>query len=191
MALERITSNITREAVLTAMAEYDEIKQPSFLKKYGFKPARTYRVTHEGKSYDSKAIVGAAFGYLEGNPPPLRYDEFSGGQVYVIPVLERLGSTIEAGPEALPRNPNWSREELILALDLYFRNGGRDPGDTHPDVLNLSALLQRMAAQAGLETFRNGNGVAMKLMNFRSLDPAFLSKGGKGLAKAGALDRQI
>jgi 5-methylcytosine-specific restriction protein A len=86
------------------------------------------------------------------------------------------------GPEAQPRNPNWSREELILALELYFRHSGRDPGDTHPEVLDLSALLQRMATQAGLETFRNGNGVAMKLMNFRSLDPAFLSKGGTSLS---------
>jgi 5-methylcytosine-specific restriction protein A len=62
MAIERKTSNLTRSAVLAAIAEYDAIGQNAFLQKYGFKPARTYVMWHEGKPYDSKAITGAAFG---------------------------------------------------------------------------------------------------------------------------------
>lgn len=192
MAVERVTSSVTRPAVLQAMAEYDAIGQKAFLTKYGFKPARTYRVWHDGKPYDSKAIVGAAFGYLPGNPLPLKYDEFSGGVIYVVPVLEKLGfSFIDPTEPAAKRNPPWMREEVILALDLYFRHQGRDPGESHPDVIELSVFLREMASEAGQTTYRNGNGVAMKLMNFRSLDPAFTSKGGKGLNSASKLDRAI
>ena len=192
MAIERLTSNVTRQGVLAAMAEYDALGQKPFLAKYGFKPARTYRVWYDGKPYDSKAIVGAAFGYLPGNPPPLRYDEFSGGVIYVVPILEKLGFTFDApANETAKRNPPWSRDEVILALDLYFRHEGRDPGDTHPDVIELSVFLREMASEAGQATYRNGNGVAMKLMNFRSLDPVFTSKGGKGLNSASKLDREV
>lgn len=147
-------------------------------------------VWYKGSSYDSKAIVGAAFGYLPGNPPPLRSDEFFGGAP-TIRALEAQGFTFEAPASAGKRNPPWSRDELILALDLYYRHGGRDPGDTHPDVIALSALLREMAGHAGLVTFRNPNGVAMKLMNFRSLDPSFTAGGGKGLASASKLDREV
>jgi len=52
-----------RNAVLSAIAEYDSIGQSAFLAKYGFAPARRYQLQHDGRSYDSKAIVGAAYGY--------------------------------------------------------------------------------------------------------------------------------
>lgn len=192
MAIERTTFSVTRPAVLAAIAEYDELGQAEFLKKYGFKPARTYVLWYEGRPYDSKAITGAAFGYLPGNPPPLRYDEFSGGQVYVVPVLGKLGFSFDPPQQGAPKkNPPWSREQVILALDLYGKHKGRDPGVTHPDVLEMSTLLRQMASQEGLTTYRNPSGVIMKMMNFRSLDPAFTSKGGKGLKGASDLDKAI
>lgn len=193
MAIERITSNVTRAAVLAAIAEYDEIGQAAFLKKYGYRPARTYRLWHDGKPYDSKAITGAAYGYLPGSPEPLRYNEFSGGQIYVVPVLEKLGFSFDQpeGVETKTKNPLWTREQVILTLDLYMEHKGRDPGPNHPDVLEVSALLRQMATEAGLTTYRNPPGVVMKMMNFRSIDPAFTSKGGKGLDGASKLDKAI
>lgn len=191
MVVERSTSNVTRPAVLAALAEYDQLGQKPFLAKYGYGRATKYQLWHDGKSYDSKAIIGAAFGYLPGNPLPLRWKEFSGGLVYVVPVLKALGFSFDPPTTTVARNPPWSRDELILALDLYHRYGGRDPGDTHPDVIALSALLREMAGGAGLITFRNANGVAMKLMNFRSLDPVFTAGGGKGLNSASKLDRVV
>ncbi|CAN5118301.1 hypothetical protein BH10PLA2_BH10PLA2_00150 [soil metagenome] len=193
VAIERKTSNVTRVAVLSALAEYDALGQAAFLAKYGYKPARTYRLWHDNKPYDSKAIVGAAFGYLPGNPPALAYDEFSGGLIYVVPVLEKLGFSFDApvGFEEKTKNPLWTREQVILALDLYVKHQGRDPGVNHPDVIEMSALLRQMATEAGLTTYRNPSGVIMKMMNFRSVDPAFTSKGGKGLDGASKLDKAI
>lgn len=86
----------------------------------------------------------------------------------------------------MTRNPTWSREELILALDLYLRGGFLD--DRHPDVIELSELLNRLAATAPTPTFRNPNGVSMKLGNFRSLDP---SHTGAGLPRIGRGDAAV
>ena len=86
----------------------------------------------------------------------------------------------------MTRNPTWSREELILALDLYLRGGFLD--DRHPDVVELSELLNRIAASTPTPTFRNPNGVSMKLGNFRSLDP---SRTGVGLPRIGRGDAAV
>jgi 5-methylcytosine-specific restriction protein A len=71
------------------------------------------------------------------------------------------------------RSPAWQRDELILALDLYVRYGGKYLEPSHPDILELSRVLNELPIHPGLKnaTFRNPNGVALKLMNFRRFDP--------------------
>jgi hypothetical protein len=89
-------------------------------------------------------------------------------------------------PATAPRNPPWSRDELILALDLYMTNPASPPSQESAAVAELSAVLFRMARLLDLstaETFRNANGVYMKMMNFRRLDPAFIGAGMKGLTR--------
>lgn len=89
------------------------------------------------------------------------------------------------------RNPVWGRDELILGLDLYMRHRPTPPDDRHSDVIELSALLTRMGAQIramGATSFRNPNGVAMKLQNFRHLDP---EQHGKGLSGGGKGERDV
>lgn len=49
-------SDVTRDGVLQALAEYDDVGGEVFLARYGFKPARTYRLVHDGRRYDSKAL---------------------------------------------------------------------------------------------------------------------------------------
>ncbi len=39
------------------------------------------------------------------------------------------------------KNPPWQRDELILALDLYFISDYNKLGGKHPDVVRLSNLL--------------------------------------------------
>lgn len=89
------------------------------------------------------------------------------------------------------RNPPWSRDELILALNLYFRAGRRGLDNKHPDVIELSeflALLSITENRPTSENFRNPNSVAMKLANFSSSDPEYV---GKGLEGGGRLDKEI
>ena len=60
---------LTRAEILQAVAEYDELGQEAFLEKYKFGVARSYLLVIDGKTYDSKAIVGAAHGFLPGQEP--------------------------------------------------------------------------------------------------------------------------
>src|SRR3984885_4635152 len=83
-------SDITPEAVLQAIGEYDRRGQDGFLERYSFDRATPYLLVHDGKRYDSKAIVGAAHGFLPGERP-LTAGEFSGGEATVGRLLHRLG----------------------------------------------------------------------------------------------------
>jgi 5-methylcytosine-specific restriction protein A len=82
--------NLTdRKAVLKALEEFDRLRREPFLSKYGFKEARTYYLYHNGTHYDSKAIIGVAYGYQFG--APLKSGEFNGGINTVVPKLRELG----------------------------------------------------------------------------------------------------
>lgn len=91
------------------------------------------------------------------------------------------------------KNPTWSRDELILALDLYVRFKGNPPGKTSTEVVTLSHLLNEMESQIAnrASDFRNANGVYMKVMNFRRFDPVYISQGKKGLQRGGKLEEEV
>ena len=52
--------DITRDAVLAAIGEYDRLGKDKFLSQYGFSDAKRYYVSHKGKLYESKALAGVA-----------------------------------------------------------------------------------------------------------------------------------
>lgn len=71
-------------------------------------------------------------------------------------------------------NPDWNRDETLLALDLLYRHGTPlDKG--HDDVAELSAVLRAaLIHPVGVRrpSFRNADGVALKLQNLMSaIDP--------------------
>jgi hypothetical protein len=90
-------SQLTRDAVLTAIREFDSIGREAFLRKYNFGPAREYFIRDGGKLYDSKAIAGAAHEYAVPSEGPLAASDFSGGEATVGDTLRQLGFTIQ-GP---------------------------------------------------------------------------------------------
>lgn len=81
------------------------------------------------------------------------------------------------------RPPNdgklWTREELIVAFDLYCRIPFQKTKATNPKVRETSELLGRTPAS-----------VARKLGNFGAFDPKFRELGITGLAHTSRLDRQ-
>jgi putative restriction endonuclease len=91
--------DITRSTVLEAIAEFNDIGRDAFLSKYGFGPARSYFLEHDGQLFDSKAIIGAAHQYVPGGDGPLRPSEFSGGEATVATHLRRLGFAVQS-PDA-------------------------------------------------------------------------------------------
>jgi 5-methylcytosine-specific restriction protein A len=80
------------------------------------------------------------------------------------------------------RNPPWSRDEHIIALNFYLKHNPLIPGKDSAEVKQLSELLnllhQKLEGDAP-DKFRNTSGVYMKLMNFRRFDPGY---SGVGLA---------
>ena len=86
-------------------------------------------------------------------------------------------------PQTAHSNPTWARDELILALDLYFEHNPNSISARHASVRELSDILNRLPIHgdlSGFTKFRNPNGVYMKMCNFLRLDPTYK---GKGLAK--------
>lgn len=110
--------------------------------------------------------------------------------------LLRNGSSWYAVPKSQQkiskssRNPAWSRDELILALDLYFREPGARGNKSHLEVIKLSKELNLLPIHPGAQgqSFRNPNGVAMKLSNFLKYDPKYK---GKGLERGSILEKEV
>lgn len=91
------------------------------------------------------------------------------------------------------RNPPWSRDELLLALELYLKQQKAPFAKGGPEVQRLSELLSQMGRMLGRVesgSYRNVNGVYMKLMNFRRFDPAFRDEGKSGLSR-GNKDEEV
>jgi 5-methylcytosine-specific restriction protein A len=85
-------------------------------------------------------------------------------------------------------NPNWTKDETILALNLYFQLDGKIPGSSSQAVQELSLLLNQLpihALELRNKKFRNPDGVAFKLQNIRSVAT------GVGLSNTSRTDKEI
>lgn len=101
---------------MAAMKEFDSVGRTYFLEKYGFGKSREYmlRDPATGKLYDSKAIVGVAYGYNFPEKGPLRAEDFSGGEAGAEHTLKNLGfSVVRIGQD-------WTPEEVQVTVQDYF-----------------------------------------------------------------------
>jgi len=74
----------------------------------------------------------------------------------------------------------WTREELIVAINLYCKLPFGRLHNSNPEIIKLANLIGRTA-----------NSVAYKLVNFAGLDPSLKARGIKGAANASKLDAEI
>ena len=74
----------------------------------------------------------------------------------------------------------WTRDELILAVNLYCKLPFGRLHRLNPEVINLANLIGRTSSS-----------VAYKLVNFASLDPSLKARGIKGASNASNLDKEI
>ncbi|MCD6726891.1 MAG: HNH endonuclease [Solirubrobacteraceae bacterium] len=89
---------------------------------------------------------------------------------------------------ARSRKDAWLRDELVLALDLYRREGRNPPKSS---VDGLSDLLRTLPVEpelAGDPGFRNANSVQLKIYNFVSIDP---DSDIEGMPRIGRGDREV
>lgn len=180
---------LTVAAIHQAIAEFDELGREAFLHTYGFGMAKDYMLVVDRKEYDSKAIVAVAHKYLPGDGQPLKHDELSGGVGDAVRKLMDLNFVVERRSARI----DWTWDEHVLALELYMVNPASPPSKTSAQVIAVSELLNRLGERRGIdrsETYRNANGVYMKMMNFRRFDPAFQAAGKSGLPQATAWKRR-
>lgn len=74
----------------------------------------------------------------------------------------------------------WTREELILAINLYCKIPFGKIHNSNPRVVHLANLIGRTPSS-----------IAFKLVNFASLDPSLKARGIKGASNASKLDKVI
>ena len=89
------------------------------------------------------------------------------------------------------KNPKWHRDEIILALDLYFDPNRGSVDARNPNIIALSEVLNQLpifSLRPDAERFRNPNGVSLKLSNFLAIDP---DHEGKGMERGSKLDEIV
>ena len=74
----------------------------------------------------------------------------------------------------------WTKEELILAINLYCKLPFGKMHKGNPEIVTLSNVIDR-----------SPSAIARKLGNFASFDPTLKERGIKGLSNSGKLDAKI
>ncbi len=80
----------------------------------------------------------------------------------------------------MPRSTDWTREQTLAALHVYFQVPFGQLHQRNP-------LIRRLAEWMG----RTPGSVALKLVNFASLDPQVRASGRAGMSNASRRDKQI
>ena len=121
------------------------------------------------------------------------YKQFS--QSAVVPMIEAVAQCIASKlntevhvpnnaltipSDAFSGSGNWTREQLKLAFHFYCQTPFGKLDSRNKKVIELASLIGRTPG-----------ALAMKLVNFASLDPAIRDSGRAGLSNASRLDREI
>ena len=78
------------------------------------------------------------------------------------------------------KSTNWSREQLLIAFNLYCQLPFGKMHSKNPDIIRFADLIDRTPS-----------ALAMKLTNIASLDPTITSTGRSGLKGASSTDRAM
>jgi hypothetical protein len=85
--------SVTRDDVLRAIKEFDQLGPERFYSEHGFAPTTTYELVQDGRRYPPKAILGTAYEFSTGQR--LASGDFEGGKSGAVKVLGELGFNIQ------------------------------------------------------------------------------------------------
>jgi hypothetical protein len=85
--------SVTRDDVLRAIKEFDELGPERFYSEHGFAPTTTYEMVLDERRYPPKAILGTAYEFATGQR--LASGDFEGGKSGAVKVLGELGFSIQ------------------------------------------------------------------------------------------------
>lgn len=72
----------------------------------------------------------------------------------------------------MKKSKNWTREELVLAINLYCKTPFGKIHNRNPDIIQLARIINRTS-----------NSISYKLANFASIDPSLPRKGASNVSK--------
>jgi hypothetical protein len=84
---------VTRDDVLRAIREYDQLGPKQFFSEHGFGPTTTYDLVWDDRLYPPKAILGTAYEFATDQR--LDSTDFEGGKSGAVSVLGKLGFTVQ------------------------------------------------------------------------------------------------
>ena len=85
--------SVTRDDVLRAINEFDQLGPDGFYSEHGFAPTTTYELVLDERRYPPKAILGTAYEFATGKR--LASGDFEGGKSGAVKVLGELGFSIQ------------------------------------------------------------------------------------------------
>lgn len=94
-------SAVTRQHVLQAIAEYDDRGAEAFLGVYGYERTPLDSFEHEGRSYDSRAVLGVAHRYATGRIASPA--ETQGARLDPALILRKHGFEVAGSPAPVAR----------------------------------------------------------------------------------------
>jgi hypothetical protein len=86
-------NQVTRDDVIRAIGEYDQLGPEAFFAQHGFGYTTTYDLLWEKRRYPPKAILGTAYEIATGQR--LASGDFEGGRSGAVRVLGQLGFTVK------------------------------------------------------------------------------------------------
>ena len=84
---------VTRDDVLRAVREYDQLGPEQFFSQHGFGQSRSYELIWEEHHYPHKAILGTAYEFATGQR--LAPGDFEGGKSGAVKVLGNMGFIVQ------------------------------------------------------------------------------------------------
>jgi hypothetical protein len=84
--------HVSREDVLAALRDYDQLGAEQFFSQHGYGPSRSYELIWQERHYPHKAILGTAYEIATGQR--LSPGDFEGGKAGAVRVLGKLGFTV-------------------------------------------------------------------------------------------------
>ncbi|WP_374629227.1 HNH endonuclease [Pannonibacter indicus] len=93
------------------------------------------------------------------------------------------------------QNPDWTRDELIIALDYHLNHRNFDPRPQSEEIGELAQRIAKVGVALGLIErgllLRTPDAIAMKLRIFSSFDPQYIDNGRKGLTNGNRLEVEL
>jgi hypothetical protein len=144
---------IRPDHVVQAMEEHDRLGRSAFLAQHGFGENKGYVPRHDGRDYDSKAILGVAHRYATG--VALRSSDLSGGRDVAPRLLTGLGfevvTPLRLRADAVSAS-TVGREHAIATWALAARGRLVEAAGTYRSVVTSTELADYVQERALIHT---------------------------------------